>query len=47
MICGNIRGIETAAILLKAIPRILNLVAKEAEPFIYCVYKDSTLKRSR
>jgi PIN like domain len=47
MICGNTRGIETAAILLKAIPKILNLVANEAGPFIYYVYKDSTLKRAR
>jgi len=41
------RGIETAAILLKAMRRILNLVAMEAGPFIYYVYKDSTLKRAR
>jgi hypothetical protein len=47
MICGNMRGTETAAILLKAMPRILNLVAKETGPFIYYVYKDSTLKRAR
>jgi hypothetical protein len=47
VICGNVRGIDTAAILLKAMPKILNIVGSEKGPFIYYVYKDSTTKRSR
>jgi hypothetical protein len=46
-ICGNVRGIDTAAILLKAMPKILDVVGTEKGPFIYYVYKDSTVKRSR
>lgn len=47
VICGNMRGVETAAILLKAMPRILNLIAKETGPYIYYIYKDSTTRRAR
>ena len=44
--CGNVRGVETAAILLKAMPRILKVIDSLKGPFIYCVYKDSTVKRA-
>ena len=47
MICGNVRGAETARILLAAMPRILAVVGTRRGPFIYYVYKDSTLKRAR
>lgn len=47
VICGNIRGIETAAILVKAMPTILKTLATRPAPFIYYVYKDSTVKRAR
>ena len=47
VICGNVRGIDTAAILVKAMPKILDVVGSEEGPFIYYVYKDSTVKRSR
>ncbi len=46
MVCGNVRGVETATILLKAMPRILRTLATEAGPFIFYVYKNSTLKRA-
>jgi len=46
VICGNIRGIDAAAILLKAMRRILAIVAIHKGPFIYYVYKDSTMKRA-
>lgn len=47
LICGNVRGVETAAILLKAMPKILKIVTTQSGPFIYFVYKDATLKRAR
>jgi hypothetical protein len=47
MICGNVRGAETARILLAAMPRILAVVGTRRGPFIYYVYKDSTLKQAR
>jgi hypothetical protein len=47
VICGNVRGIDTAAILLKAMPKILDVVNRQKGPFIYYVYKDSTMRRSR
>jgi hypothetical protein len=47
VICGNVRGIDTAAILLKAMPKILDAVNNQKGPFIYYVYKDSTIRRSR
>ena len=47
MICGNVRGIDTATILLKAMPKILDAVAHQKAPFIYYIYKDSSIKRSR
>jgi hypothetical protein len=47
MICGNARGVDTAAILLKAMPKILNIARSEEGPFIYYIYKDSATKRSR
>jgi hypothetical protein len=46
VICGNIRGVDAAAILLKAMRRILAIVAIKKGPFIYYVYKDSTMKRA-
>jgi hypothetical protein len=47
VICGNVRGVDTAAILVKAMPKILDIVGSQEGPFIYFVYKDSTVKRSR
>ena len=47
MVCGNVRGIDTAAILLKAMPRVLEIVKSQKGPFIYYIYKNSTTKRSR
>jgi PIN like domain len=47
MICGNVRGVDTAAILLKAMPKILDIANTQRGPFIYYIYKDSTMKRSR
>jgi len=47
VICGNVRGIDTAAILLKAMPRILDVIGKQKGPFICYVYKDSSIKRAR
>jgi hypothetical protein len=35
MICGNVRGIDTATILLKAIPKILEVARSHNGPFIY------------
>ena len=46
VICGNVRGVETAAILLKAMRRILKVIGSQQGPFIYYVYKDSTVKRA-
>ncbi len=46
MISGNIRGAETASILLKAMPKIEKVIESQKGPFIYYVYKDSTLKRA-
>lgn len=46
MICGNVRGSDTAAILVNAMPGILKVIGNRAGPFIYYVYKDSTLKRA-
>jgi hypothetical protein len=47
VISGNVRGVETAAILLKAMPRIMKAVSGQRGPFIYYVYKNSTVKRVR
>jgi hypothetical protein len=47
MICGNVRGAQTAEILRKAMPRILKAVTGDRGPFIYHVYKNSTIKRMR
>lgn len=47
MICGNVRGADTARILLAAMPRILAVVDTQRGPFIYYVYKDSTVKKVR
>jgi hypothetical protein len=44
VICGNVRGSETAAILLRAMPKILRAIATHPGPFIHYVYKDSTLR---
>jgi hypothetical protein len=47
VICGNVRGADTARILLAAMPRILAVVDTQKGPFIYYVYKDSTVRRAR
>lgn len=47
LICGNVRGADTARILLAAMPRILAAVDTQKGPFIYYVYKDSTVRRAR
>lgn len=47
VICGNVRGIDTAEILLKAMPRILVVLKNRKGPFIYYVYENSTIKHSR
>ena len=47
VICGNVRGVDTARILLKAMPKLLEIVSRQKGPFIYYVYKDSTVKRTR
>jgi hypothetical protein len=47
VICGNVRGIDSAAILVKAMPKILEIVGREKGPFIYYVYKDSAVRRAR
>lgn len=46
VISGNVRGVETAAILLKAMPKIEKTIRGQSGPFIYFVYKDATLKRA-
>ena len=45
VVCGNVRGVETAAILLKAMPRILRVLKSQRGPFVYRVYRNSTLQR--
>lgn len=47
MICGNVRGLETAAILLRAMPRILSVLREREGPFIYYIYRNAKLKRAR
>ena len=47
VICGNVRGSDMARILVGAIPRILAVLARQGGPFIYCIYKDSTVKQVR
>jgi hypothetical protein len=47
VICGNVRGSDTARILLDAMPGILKAVGGRSRSFIYYVYKNSTLKRAR
>ena len=47
LICGNVRGADTARILLKAMPKILAVVDAQKGPFIYYVYKDSSVKQIR
>lgn len=46
VICGNVRGSETADILVKAMPRILKVIENQKGPFIYYVYKDSAINRA-
>jgi hypothetical protein len=46
VICGNVRGADTAAILVKAMPHIIKALSGQAGPFIYYVYKNSSLKRA-
>lgn len=47
VICGNVRGADTAEILLKGNAANPGNPGRPKGPFIYCVYKDSTIKRSR
>ena len=44
MICGNVRGVEAAGILMKAMSRILVMLRKKRGPFICYVYKNSSVK---
>ncbi len=44
VICGSVTGTATAEILLKAMPRIVNLARGKRAPFICYVYKDSSVK---
>src|SRR5947209_2032198 len=44
MVGGNLRGSDMANILVKAMPAILKLVEARSGPFIYYIYKNSTLK---
>jgi hypothetical protein len=46
VICGNLRGTETAAILLRAMPRIQDVLSRQKGPFIYYVYKNATVRRA-
>lgn len=46
VICGNLRGTETAAILLRAMPAIHDVLSRHKGPFIYYVYKNATLRRA-
>ncbi|HXJ39360.1 MAG TPA: hypothetical protein VNH18_08765 [Bryobacteraceae bacterium] len=47
VIAGNVRGAETANILLKAMPKIIAAALSRKGPCVYYVYKDSTIKRIR
>jgi hypothetical protein len=47
VICGNLRGEETARVLVAAMPKILAVAGARTGPFIYYVYKDSTVKQVR
>ena len=47
VICGNVRGTDTARIILTAMPRILALIDTVKGPFICYVYKNSTVKQVR
>ena len=44
IICGNLTGAETARILLKAMPRIVEIALRKRGAFLCYVYKDGTLK---
>ncbi len=45
VISGNLRGVDTAQVLLRAMNKILAVLKSQRGPFIYCVYKDSSIKR--
>jgi hypothetical protein len=45
VIAGNLRGADTAALLLRAMPRIVAVVRDTKGPFIYYVYKNSRVAR--
>jgi hypothetical protein len=47
VICGNVKGSDTADILLRAMPRIHALLNSQKGPFICYVYKDSSVARIR
>jgi predicted nuclease of predicted toxin-antitoxin system len=47
VICGNVRGVETAKILLDAMRLIHAALRTRRGPFIYYVYKDSNIKEAR
>jgi predicted nuclease of predicted toxin-antitoxin system len=44
VICGNVRGKDTADILLRAMPRIQAALRTRKGPFIFYVYKNSTIR---
>lgn len=46
VVCGNVRGADTAKILLAAMPRILAVLGTQRGPFIYYVYKNSTVREA-
>ncbi len=47
VICGNVRGTETARIIVDAIPRIIAAVQRTKGPCVFYVYKNSTIRRAR
>ena len=47
VICGNLKGSDTADILVRAMPRIHAVLSSRKGPFIYYVYKDSSVAQAR
>jgi hypothetical protein len=44
LVCGNVRGADTADILLKAMSRIIDILGRYRGPFVYYVYKNSSMR---
>jgi predicted nuclease of predicted toxin-antitoxin system len=44
VICGNVTGKSTAEIIVKAMPRMLDLLRRKRGSFVCYVYKDGTIK---